>query len=290
MSDYVRQHAVSNRFDSSGSWVILSPVEQSIKRKIESIGTPLKDWNIKIYRGILTGYNEAFIIDRKKKDELISADPKSAEIIRPILRGRDIKRYGFDFADQYIIATFPSKNYNIDDYPAVKEYLLSFGIERLEQSGKQYTINGEIVKSRKKTNNKWFETQDSISYWDDFSKQKIVWGEISDKPKFAIDENGDYYVEATSFYMTGDMLFYLLHYLNSSLSKFYFSKLGTTTGVGTIRWKKFKLEELPIPKPDMLSPETLKKLMGTLNENEADKLILSIYPFTSEELSSILEV
>lgn len=290
LSDYVRQHAVSNRFDSSGSWVILSPVEQSIKRKIESIGTPLKDWNIKIYRGILTGYNEAFIIDRKKKDELISADPKSAEIIRPILRGRDIKRYGFDFADQYIIATFPSKNYNIDDYPAVKEYLLSFGIERLEQSGKQYTINGEIVKSRKKTNNKWFETQDSISYWDDFSKQKIVWGEISDKPKFAIDENGDYYVEATSFYMTGDMLFYLLHYLNSSLSKFYFSKLGTTTGVGTIRWKKFKLEELPIPKPDMLSPETLKKLMGTLNENEADKLILSIYPFTSEELSSILEV
>ena len=118
--------------------MILSPVEQSIKRKIESIGTPLKDWNIKIYRGILTGYNEAFIIDRKKKDELISADPKSAEIIRPILRGRDIKRYGFDFADQYIIATFPSKNYNIDDYPAVKEYLLSFGIERLEQSGKQY--------------------------------------------------------------------------------------------------------------------------------------------------------
>ena len=270
--------------------MILSPVEQSIKRKIEAIGTPLKDWDIIINYGIKTGANDAFIIDGAKRNELISADPKSAEIIRPILRGRDIKRYGFDFADQYIIATFPSKNYNIDDYPAVKEYLLSFGIERLEQSGKQYTINGEIVKSRKKTNNKWFETQDSISYWDDFSKQKIVWGEISDKPKFAIDENGDYYVEATSFYMTGDMLFYLLHYLNSSLSKFYFSKLGTTTGVGTIRWKKFKLEELPIPKPDMLSPETLKKLMGTLNENEADKLILSIYPFTSEELSSILEV
>lgn len=148
--------------------MILSPVEQSIKRKIESIGTPLKNWNIKIYRGILTGCNEAFIIDGKKKDELISADPKSAEIIRPILRGRDIKRYGFDFAEQYIIATFPSKNYNIDDYPAVKEHLLSFGIERLEQSGKQYTINGKIVKSRKKTNNKWFETQDSISYWEDY--------------------------------------------------------------------------------------------------------------------------
>ena len=280
LSDYVRQYAVSNRFDSSGSWVILSPVEQSIKRKIESIGTPLKDWNIKIYRGILTGYNEAFIIDRKKKDELISADPKSAEIIRPILRGRDIKRYGFDFADLWLINThngIKDKDIppvDINQYPAVKAHLDKYWDKISVRNDKGYTP---------------YNLRNCV-YTDDFSKQKIVWGEISDKPKFAIDENGDYYVEATSFYMTGDMLFYLLHYLNSSLSKFYFSKLGTTTGVGTIRWKKFKLEELPIPKPDMLSPETLKKLMGTLNENEADKLILSIYPFTSEELSSILEV
>lgn len=260
--------------------MILSPVEQSIKRKIESIGTPLKDWNIKIYRGILTGYNEAFIIDRKKKDELISADPKSAEIIRPILRGRDIKRYGFDFADLWLINThngIKDKDIppvDINQYPAVKAHLDKYWDKISVRNDKGYTP---------------YNLRNCV-YTDDFSKQKIVWGEISDKPKFAIDENGDYYVEATSFYMTGDMLFYLLHYLNSSLSKFYFSKLGTTTGVGTIRWKKFKLEELPIPKPDMLSPETLKKLMGTLNENEADKLILSIYPFTSEELSSILEV
>lgn len=280
LSDYVRQYAVSNRFDSSGSWVILSPVEQSIKRKIESIGTPLKDWNIKIYRGILTGYNEAFIIDGKKKDELISADSKSAEIIRPILRGRDIKRYGFDFADLWLINThngIKDKDIppvDINQYPAVKAHLDKYWDKISVRNDKGYTP---------------YNLRNCV-YTDDFSKQKIVWGEISDKPKFAIDENGDYYVEATSFYMTGDMLFYLLHYLNSSLSKFYFSKLGTTTGVGTIRWKKFKLEELPIPKPDMLSPETLKKLMGTLNENEADKLILSIYPFTSEELSSILEV
>lgn len=99
LSDYFQQYAEENRFDNFASWVILSPVEQSIKRKIEAIGTPLKDWNVKIYRGILTGYNDAFIIDGKKKDELIAADPKSAEIIRPILRGRDIKRYSYEFAD-----------------------------------------------------------------------------------------------------------------------------------------------------------------------------------------------
>jgi len=193
----------------------------------------------------LTGYNEAFIIDRKKKDELISADPKSAEIIRPILRGRDIKRYGFDFADQYIIATFPSKNYNIDDYPAVKEYLLSFGIERLEQSGKQYTINGEIVKSRKKTNNKWFETQDSISYWDDFSKQKIVWKRIGSILRFCYDESGMFCLDSTCF-ATGDKLKFLTLLLNSPLGR-YLLKDSPKTGTGDLLISVQALEPLLIP-------------------------------------------
>lgn len=156
----------------SESWTILSSIEQSIKRKIEAIGTPLKDWDINIYRGILTGCNEAFIISGEKKDELIAADPKSAEIIRPILRGRDIKRYGYDFADLWLIATFPSRKYNIDDYPAVKKYLLFFGKNRLEQTGKSILVDGKTIKARKKTNNKWFETQDSINYWDAFYSRR----------------------------------------------------------------------------------------------------------------------
>jgi len=94
LSVYFRQNHTNCTFNANQSWVVLSPIEQKIKAKIEAVGTPLKDWDINIYRGILTGYNEAFIIDGKKKDELIAADPKSAEIIRPILRGRDIKRYG----------------------------------------------------------------------------------------------------------------------------------------------------------------------------------------------------
>jgi hypothetical protein len=79
------------------SWVILSPIEQSIKSKIEAIGTPLKEWDINIYRGILTGCNEAFIIDGKRKDELIAKDPKSVEIIRPLLikTAQKLQKYGF---------------------------------------------------------------------------------------------------------------------------------------------------------------------------------------------------
>ena len=163
LSLYVRQHAQYTQFKNADSWVILSDnIEQRIKAKIEAIGTPLKDWDIQINRGILTGFNDAFIIDGKKRAELIAQDPKSEEIIRPILRGRDIKRYGYEFADLYIITTFPSLKIDIESYPAVKQHLLSFGYDRLKQTGDKG--------ARKKTNNKWFETQDSIGYWEDFYK------------------------------------------------------------------------------------------------------------------------
>jgi type I restriction-modification system DNA methylase subunit len=184
LSDFVRQHQTTCNFKGNESWVILSPIEQSIKDKIESVGTPLKDWDINIYRGVLTGCNEAFIISTEKRNEILNnctteeERRRTEELIRPILRGRDIKRYGYEWAGLYLIATFPSRHYDIDEYPAVKQHLLSFGIERLEQTGMKYTINGQQVTARKKTNNKWFETQDSISYWEDFNKPKIVYREI----------------------------------------------------------------------------------------------------------------
>ena len=231
----------------------LSPVEQAIRRKVEAAGTPLRDWDVNIYRGILTGCNDAFIIDTARRDAILSACATGAErertasLIRPILRGRDIRRYGYDWAGLWVIATFPALHYDIEQYPAVKGYLLSFGIERLEQTGKVHTVNGEKIKARKKTNNKWFETSDSICYWGDFSRPKIVWGEISDRSKFAYEPNGEFIPEATTFLMTGTHLPYLLCVLNSPLSEWFFSKLGTTTGVGTVRWKKFTIQELLIP-------------------------------------------
>ena len=298
MSDYVSQNGVETVFNTENSWTILSPVEQQIKTKIESIGTPLKNWNVRIYRGILTGYNEAFIISGEKKAELIAQDPKSAEIIRPILRGRDVKRYNFEFADLWIISTFPSRNYDIDNYPAVKQYLLEIGIHRLEQTGKEYTINGETVKARKKTTNKWFETQDSISYWEDFSKQKIFWGELSDEPKFTIDE-GEYYLANTIFFMTGESLKYLLAFLNSKLSKYFFSTIGTTSGMGTTRWLKYKIETFFVPKLSVNEERDVIELVdsvlrckqdgkdSTEYEQKINNLIYEIYGFTEEEIKLI---
>ena len=174
----MHQQGVYCEFSNENSWIILSPIEQSIKRKMEAIGTPLKDWDIQINYGIKTGFNDAFIITTEKRDEILANCQteeeriRTDELIRPILRGRDIKRYGYDWAKLYLIATFPSRHYDIEQYPAVKQHLLSFGKERLEQTGKTYSVNGEKIKARKKTNNKWFETQDSISYWEDFYKPK----------------------------------------------------------------------------------------------------------------------
>jgi hypothetical protein len=113
MTGYIEQNSTVLEFFSGNSWVILNPIEKRIKEKIERVGIPLKDWDISINYGIKTGCNEAFIIDKAKRDEIIAKDNKSAEILRPILRGRDIARYQTNFADLYLINThngIPSKN------------------------------------------------------------------------------------------------------------------------------------------------------------------------------------
>ena len=264
MSLFVQQNHSCCDFSSKESWIILSAIEQSIKRKIEAVGIPLKEWNIKINYGIKTGFNDAFIISTEKREEILSncidedERERTAAIIRPILRGRDIQRYNYEWADKWLISTFPAQHYDIDNFPAIKDFLLSFDIRRLEQTGKEYIISGEKVKARKKTNNKWFETQDSISYWEDLNQPKRVWGEISDRSKFAYDFNGKYSPEATSFLMVGDDLPYLLCVLNSPLAEWFFSKIGTTTGVGTIRWKKYTIQELLIPKASDSTINTIR--------------------------------
>lgn len=232
----MQQSGAVCEFTNSDSWVILSPIEQSIKRKIEAVGTPLKDWDINIYRGVLTGYNEAFIISTEKREEILancqSEDEceRTAELIRPILRGRDIKRYGYNWAGLYLIATFPSRHYDIEQYPAVKKHLLSYGIERLEQTGKVHNVNGEKIKARKKTSNKWFETQDSISYWEDFSKPKIMFQEIVQESQFCYDNKGMICNDAGRI-IVGKDLPYLLGVMNSKL---FFFAVKTFYGGGVL--------------------------------------------------------
>ncbi len=256
----MQTHAVPSSFSSSESWSILSDIERSIKAKIEAIGTPLKDWDIQINYGIKTGFNDAFIIDSTKRNKILDAcqsedeRQRTAEIIRPILRGRDIKRYGYVFADQYLIATFPAKQYDIDDYHALKDYLLTIGIERLEQTGEEHIVNGERIKARKKTNNKWFETQDSISYWDEFSKPKIVWAELSRTGNsFAYSEDGAMVLNTCYILSFNDNdrhereLNTLLGFLNSKIALFYLDIISSKLDETGWRWLKQFVEQIPVP-------------------------------------------
>ena len=131
----MKQNYIEITVPKSGAiWEINSPLQQVLTKKIESKGIPLKDWDLQIYRGILTGFNEAFIIDGAKRNELIAADPKCVSIIKPLLRGRDTQKYHADYSDLWLIATFPVLNLNINDYPSIRDYLKTFG-KKLEQTG-----------------------------------------------------------------------------------------------------------------------------------------------------------
>ena len=305
MSVFVQQQHSINNFSSSDSWVILSEIEQSIKRKIEAVGTPLKDWDIQIYRGVLTGYNEAFIISTEKRNEILAncqseqERAKTEELIRPILRGRDIKRYGYEWANLWLIATFPSRNYDIDEYPSVRDYLLTFGIEKLEQTGRTHIVKGESIKARKKTNNKWFETQDSISYWEDFSKPKIVWGNLNLRASFAMALDNSFVNAPSPMIVPASK--YLLGMLNSKIADYYIRNLGVTRNGGYFEYKPMFVEQLPVPKLSEEKQEVFiamvdKLLQAKKNntdttsiEDEIDRLVYSLYDLTAEEIQYIEE-
>jgi type I restriction-modification system DNA methylase subunit len=287
LSNFVQQQNCICDFYSSDSWVILSPIEQSIKRKIEAVGTPLKDWDIQINYGIKTGFNDAFIISTEKRNEILAncrdaeERKRTEELLRPILRGRDIKRYGYDWANLWIIATFPSRHYDIDRYPAVKQYLLSFGIERLEQTGKTHIVDGEKVKARKKTNNKWFETQDSISYWEDFSRPKIIWKRIGSILRFSFDNKGCLGLDSTCF-ATGEHIEFLCCVLNSLMGH-YLLKDSPKTGTGDLLVSVQAIEPACIPynaKYERQLLPLLEKQIANLSattEKEINDIVFTMY-------------
>ena len=257
--------------------MILSEIEQRIKAKIEAIGTPLKEWDISINYGIKTGFNDAFIINGEKRAELIAQDPKSAEIIRPILRGRDIKRYGYEFADLYIITTFPSLKIDIELYPAVKQHLLSFGYDRLKQTGEKG--------ARKKTNNKWFETQDSIGYWEDFYKQVLAWQRITKENQFCLTKAGMVILDSMAF-ISGiePYKYWLLALLNSKLVYAWIKWNVHEYGDTGFRLSNQYVQEIPVILPKQDIERAIITLLNQKKYTEIDALIYKLYNLSEEEI------
>jgi adenine-specific DNA-methyltransferase len=260
LSIFFRQNSNVSSFTSSNSWVVLLPIEKQIKDKIQLIGLPLKDWDININYGIKTGFNEAFIITEEERKELIEQDPKSADIIRPILRGRDIKRYAYEFADLWLINSHNGikekgiKPIEINDYPAIKKHLDKYHVQLLKRTDK-----GDSPYNLR-----------NCAYMDDFYKQKIVWIELADKGRFAYDYQDHYITLNGSFIMVGNELEYLCCILNCPIISWLFNTFCISSGVGTNQWRELYVRDLLIPKISNDRKELLLTLFGEVI-NEKDK-------------------
>ena len=258
LSDFVKQNSCISNFDTSNSWVILSPIEQSIKSKIEKIGTPLKDWDINIYRGVLTGYNDAFIISGEKRDEILAnckneiERKKTAELIRPILRGRDIKRYEYNFADLYLINTHngvKEKNIpriDIKDYPAIKKHLDEYW-EKIEKRADQ----GDTP----------------------YNLRNCAYMDLNAFPRFCSVPEGFYVVDSLCFFSGSDIEI-LVQELNSEFASYYFFNSVATLDNGGFQMRQQYVEEIPLPR--------LKTIKGSVDEE-----IYKAFNFTEEEIQFI---
>ncbi len=301
---------------STESFIFANATLLDLRDKIESVGTPLKDWDIQIYRGILTGANEAFIIPTEKRDAILkncddtqkdergmSERERTKELIKPILRGKDIKRYSYEWADLWVINTHNGYTSNlkskippidIEKYPATKAHLDAYWdtiATRCDQGDTPYHLR-------------------NCAYLEDFEKEKIVYGEIVQEPRFYLDngecELGYFYAEATSFILTGEHLRYLLGMLHSKLITFAFKTFYAGGGLGEsgYRYKKAFIERLPIPQITEKNQELARKITDGAKqilalkekdpkantqglEKEIDALVYQLYNLTDEEIKII---
>ena len=284
MSDFVQQQSVECSFDSSDSWVILSPIEQSIKRKIESVGTPLKDWDIQINYGIKTGFNDAFIINTEKRNEILdncSSDEertKTAELIRPILRGRDIKRYGYDWANLWLINTHNGikgvkPRIDINDYPAVKAHLDQYWdkiTKRADRGDTPYNLR-------------------NCAYLEDFLEPKVMYPNMTKYLPFYYDEKG-FYQNDKSFMITGKYVAYLTAFLNSSVFKYcYLNNFPELLG-GTRELRKIFFDKIPVMKVSESINNQIKTMLLDIQKEYTkakaiaiDTMIFDLYDLSDEE-------
>ena len=269
-------------FNSSESWVILSPIEQSIKRKIEAVGTPLKDWDIQINYGIKTGFNDAFIISTEKRNEILAnckdedERKRTAELIRPILRGRDIKRYGYVDNGLYLINTHNGvrgriPRIKIEDYPAIKAHLDQYWdkIEkRADQGDTPYNLR-------------------NCAYLEDFSRPKIIWKRIGSILRFSYDNKGCLGLDSTCF-ATGEHICFLCCVLNSLMGH-YLLKDSPKTGTGDLLVSVQAIEPAYIPYNDEYERKLLPLLERQITnpsaiiENEINDIVFTMYGLSTIE-------
>ena len=226
--------------DDAG-WNLAGETEQALLKKLKAAGIPLGKYvEGKIFRGVLTGLNEAFVIDGATKQRLINEDEKSAEIIKPFLAGKDIKRYQSPKSNRFLI--FTKRGINIDKYPAIKKHLELF---KKQLTPKPKDFKGEVWEGRKQGSYKWYEIQDAVDYYEEFEKPKILWPGISyEVASFAFDEKNYYGNDNNQLIVSSDK--YLLGILNSNLLKFQLKNICDKVQGGFYRLKIIYVKQLSI--------------------------------------------
>ena len=275
-------------FDSK-SWNLAEPRLVELEKKLESSGKTLEELNTKIRLGIATGSNEAFLIDEDQKREFCEKNPINTEVIKPILRGRDISRYSYTLPKQYVLLT--KNGVNVErDYPDIYEHLASFG---------------DKFKNRGAQGQHWTNLR-ACSFYDDFKKEKIVWIELSDLGRFSLCNDEVYLLNSAYFLLPPSDIDskFLLGILNSSTIRFYLSLVAETSGMGTSRWINNYVKEFPIPmvEPDqqtgiitivdrLLQVKAADPNANTADlEKDIDKRVYALYNLTQGEIAIVEKV
>ena len=292
------------RPSSEAPWSILSRLDQSIMDKILTRGTPLRDWAVKIKRGVTTGYNQAFIIDDTTRDALVSEDPKSADIVKPILRGRDIRRYHAKWADKWLIVTkFGSYKTLPQEFPAIHKHLL--------QHEYKLRARGQCRYSRSRRSDPeadypgqhhWLELDNNPkdSYLEMFAKEKLFWMDLTERGRFTVD-TGEMFCVNSGYVLTGSSIKYLCAVLNSTLITWLIKNTALNSGMGVPRWVRFTVERIPIPKISAAAQRPFVRLVDEILEAKAvdpdadtsylewdiDRLVYDLYGLTEEEDTAI---
>ncbi|BDX37690.1 hypothetical protein CYCD_10450 [Tenuifilaceae bacterium CYCD] len=280
INDYLKAKKIVLYDLDKEAWVIVDSQDFEIKNQIVAKGKLLKDWDIEINYGFKTGFNEPFFIDEEKRKELIDIDDSSKEIIKPLVRGREIKKYAYNFQNKYVIFSHNGTKSKVridvpNNYKAIYQHLLKYKDKNSELVRPNSKGVIQTLIDRADQGFHWTNLRD-CAYADSFEKDKIIWLSITDKPAFAYDDKG-MYVTAPAYILTSDCNKYLLTMLNSKVMEWYLDKVSSSTGQGTNQWSKMFVEQLPIPQ---LSEEKRKPF-----EVLADYLILLNDPNTP----SILE-
>ena len=284
MSDFARPGGAALDPGGPGPWVPLPPAARRVAGRVAAAGAPLKEWGINIYRGVLTGCNEAFIIDSNKRDEILGncqsgeERERTADLMRPILRGRDIKRYGYVDNGLYLINTHNGirgklPRVDIDAYPSVKAHLDKYWDKISTRSDKGDTP---------------YNLRHCI-YMDDFFKPKIIYPNMTKFMPFVLD-NKSFITNQKCFIITGEHLAYLTAFFNSSLFKFCFRDFFPELQGGTRELSKIFFDKIPVLKVSddqnkvfQAAVEDIQHEYTSQKAQRVESMLFDLYNLTPEE-------